>query len=217
MKLLLSQKNDLFRLISNNSKLSPNQFHIVEKKSKDAWVTNIEFKDSEFCFSFFEDEDYSRSLFANYIPGVDTYKEITSQLNWHDVLSHFNNWLNNIEREVNEPNLWEELKSEISAFRLITDNNNSKFTAREYKELQSKINLISENLSTVPLLLEQQNEIKDTLKRLTDIAMDLGKFDWINLFVGTMISILIQLGVTRENADELWKLIKTVFNNYLLK
>lgn len=63
----------------------------------------------------------------------------------------------------------------------------------------------------------QQREIIIGLERLTELAKELNKFDWKNLFIGTIISITIQLNVTPDNATLLWELIQNVFSNYFLQ
>ncbi len=79
-----------------------------------------------------------------------------------------------------------------------------------------KINQIKSSLGTINLLEEQQVAISQKLDHLIDVAKDLNKFDWKNLFIGTIISIIIQLEVNKENAALLWELIKRVFRNFLL-
>jgi hypothetical protein len=83
-------------------------------------------------------------------------------------------------------------------------------------ELSSKIDQIKTSLDTIPLLEEQQIAIINQLNHLTELAKELNKFDWKNLFIGTIVSIILQLYVTRENAARLWNLIKTVFSNFFL-
>ena len=65
--------------------------------------------------------------------------------------------------------------------------------------------------------MNNKNEIKNQLERLTLLAVDLGKFDWKNLFVGTIMSIIIQLGVNKENANLIWLAIKQMFYEYFIK
>ncbi|WP_294304960.1 hypothetical protein [uncultured Chryseobacterium sp.] len=76
---------------------------------------------------------------------------------------------------------------------------------------------MTNKLSFLPLLIEHQNQINIELQRVTQLALDLGKFDWTNLFVGTLMSIIIQLGVTKENANSIWLIVKQIFNNYFIK
>lgn len=217
MRLLLSQKNELFKIIEFSKFLTPGQFSLKEPQDGHDNSFSINLRNSDYNFTIFEDTNYIKSFYVNYVPGIDVYKEISGSLGWSGIIEQFHRWIDNISRELNEPNHWARLEYEISTINFSTNFNNAKFTVREYEELKSKIELVSQNLNSIPLLLEQQKEIRHELERLTELAKDLGKFDWLNLFIGTIINIIIQLSVTKENAAMLWTLIKATFNTYFLK
>jgi hypothetical protein len=217
MKLLLSQKNELFKIIEESECLTPGQFNLTETQTDRGGFASIGLKESDYFFRIFEDKNYHKSFVVNYVPGLDTYKEVSGSIGWEGIVNHFYEWIDNVSRELNEPNYWEKFEQEISSINFSSNRDNSKFTIREYEELKSKTVLISQNLSSIPLLVHQQAEIRNELERLVELAKDLGKFDWLNLFIGTMISIFIQLNVTKENAALLWDLIESTFSSYFLK
>ncbi|NEM98632.1 hypothetical protein [Pontibacter burrus] len=217
MKLLLSQKNELFNIIEESENLTPAQFNLSEPSTDSNGFSSISLKESEYYFNIFKDQNYHKSFVVNYVPGSDTYLEASGRIGWDSIVTHFYDWIENLTRELNEPNSWERLEKEISSINFSSKKDNSKFTIREYEELKAKTILLSQNLSTIPLLVQQHTEIKIELERLTEFAKDLGKYDWQNLFIGTVISIIIQLNVTKENATLLWDLIKNTFNSYFLK
>jgi hypothetical protein len=217
MRLLLSQKNQLFKIIEDSKFLSPGQFSLTEPRHGDDNSFSIKLKNSDYIFTILENIRYVKSFYVNYIPGIDVYMEISGDLNWGGIVEQFCRWIDNVSRELNEPNHWARLEHEVSNIDFSTNFDNSKFSVRDYEELKSKIEVISQNISSIPLLLDQQREIRLELERLTELAKDLGKVDWLNLFIGTIISIIIQLSVTKENAAMLWTLIKTTFNIYFLK
>ena len=157
-----------------------------------------------------------RRLFVNHSPGDEQVTDSTSKITWNETLNIFNNWLYYLQREVTSPNLWQQFKTEISEIKYINNFNNQKFSFSEYTEISEKIEILKSRLSSIPLILNQQNEIILRLDHLSETAKELGKFDWISLFVGTIISVVIQLNVTRENANAIWDLIRRVFNNYFL-
>jgi len=218
MKLLISQKDQIFKLIENNDYFSPHQFEIVEmdKKIEKEIETLVVFKESEYFFGFV-DSSYNASFYLNYHPGNEQFLEVTSPLMWKEGMAHFNKWLNNLKREINAPNLWQKFQTEATALNMNFDSDNSKFTINEYNELKQKIDFIINQLPNIQLGNQQQIEIASTLQHLLTLSNELGKFDWKSLFIGTIISIIIQLNVTKENADLLWQLIKSSFNTFLLK
>lgn len=216
MRLLLSQKNELFKIIEDSGFLTPAQFYLSEPQNNDKRSVSINFKNSEYIFNIFEDRNYVKAVYVNYIPGKDAYKEISSFIAWSEIVNHFQQWINNVSSELNEPNYWDSLEQEISTINFSNNFKKSKFTEREFEELKSKVELLSQNINSIPFLVEQNKEIKRELERLTELAKDLGKVDWLNLFVGTIINIIIQLSVSKENSEMLWILIKKVFSTYLI-
>jgi len=214
MKLLVSQKDTLYELINASNYFTPNQFHIKEAK-KERVTTTIFFRETDYYFRFCEDTPYI-AFFLNYSPGYDRYLHVTSNLSFDAAMVEFCDWLENLKREINTPNLWKKFTSQINDLSLSSEFDNSKFTYSEYSDLEVKIKLLMNGISVIPLMLSQQNEIKNSLEHLLELAKESGKFDWKNLFIGTIISIIIQLGVTPDNASAIWSLIKSVFNNYFL-
>ncbi|SEA03150.1 hypothetical protein SAMN05443667_101674 [Flavobacterium gillisiae] len=216
MKLLTSQKNSLFEIIQNFEFFSHNQFEIIEDDVMGSYTTYIEYKANKgFNFRFL-DSEYNNTLYVNYSPGYEQMTDCTSQIDWNQTLNVFINWLDYLQREVTSPNLWKQFKNEISEIKLLNNFNNQKFSFSEYNEISEKIDVLKNCLSEIPLILNQQNAIILRLDHLSETAKDLGKFDWVNLFVGTIISVVIQLNVTPENTTAIWDLIKRVFNNYFL-
>lgn len=218
MKLLLSHKNELFKIIEECEFQTPGQFILTESSDDDNRGVTINLKNSDYTFSILNNNnDYHSPFIANYVPGLGTYREISGGTSWDGIIHQFYEWLENVSRELKEPNYWERLKLEISSINFSTNLNNSKFSIKEYNELKHNVETLSHKLSSIPLLAQQQIEIRSELDRLILLATDLGKFDWFSLFIGTIISIIIQLNVTKDNAELLWSLIKYTFNIYALK
>ena len=216
MKLLKSQKNSLFELIEEIDFFSHNQFEVTEDETMGVYETIIFYNEDRSFYFRFNESQYSNQLYINYSPGNTQFTDSSSTIHWDQSLSYFKNWLYFLKREVTAPNLWEKFKTEISDIKLLNNFNNEKFSFNEYKEISQKIDSLKDSISSIPLILNQQNEIILRLDHLSETAKDLGKFDWISLFVGTIISVVIQLNVTPENANALWELIKRIFNNYFL-
>lgn len=217
MKLLISQKDELFDLIEYTSYFSPSQFEIEEILQKNSdYVTEIRFKKSDFFFRLIPESTYQGIFFANFSPGKKSIVEATSTLDWDKGIRYIDNWLDFIKRELTSQNKWEKLFQEIEYIKLANIDDHSKFTYQEYVELSDKIDQIKASLNTIPLLEEQHIAIINQLNHLTELAKELNKFDWKNLFIGTIISIITQLYVTKDNASKLWTLIKTIFSNLFL-
>lgn len=216
MRLLRTQKNVLFKIIESFQDLSPNQFSFENIELSDRDAVSIRFSNSEFQFLIFEDLQYSNTFYANYIPGFDVYQGISERTDWLSIVSYFEKWLSNISREIEEPDYWDRFNNEIGDANFAIDSENSRFSVREFEDLQIKMNLISENVKSIPIILDQQNIIIQELERITDLAKDLGKFDWKNLLIGSIANLIFQFGITKENAALIYDLIKTTLKTYFL-
>jgi len=104
----------------------------------------------------------------------------------------------------------------VNSIKLNLNNEADKFSALEFEDLKIKVSAIKQGLNNIDLLSDQISVINEKLDHLTELAVNMNKFDWKSQFIGTIISIIIQLEVTQENAKSLWALIKQVFNNYFL-
>lgn len=218
MKLLPSQKDILFDLIVQVG-LSPSQFEfgeIASKKSSGKKATKLKFVNSEYYFLFETGIKSTKSHLAVFCPGETAHTVSEYPGSWDLQLNYVRQWLRNLVKEINSPNKWDRLKKEIEGIKIKFDNDEDKFSVHEYEDLQKRVLALKQGLTTIGLLDGQVNIINEKLDHLTELAKEMNKFDWKSLFIGTIISIVIQLGVTQNNARLLWDLIKQVFNNYLL-
>jgi hypothetical protein len=214
MKLLISQKDALFDLIEMSG-FSPHQFQQIEVKSKYNSENSFElrFNNSEYFFLF----DFSNGKYMQRsCPGEYTYLEKGTNGTWDEQFASFGNWLQYLKREITAPNKWERLRVEMESLNIQFNHDEDKFTVVEYEDVVAKINVLKQQLGTIGLLPDQVAAISNKLDHLTEYAKTMNKFDWKGLFVGTMISIVIQLEVNHENANALWRLIKRIFNTYFL-
>ncbi|HEY1062909.1 MAG TPA: hypothetical protein VGE44_14530 [Daejeonella sp.] len=210
MKLLPSQLNQLYDIITQGGYFSPSQFE------KSANGDHFKLTGSEYYFRIFEADGYANSFIVNFAPGESFYKESSSRIGWHDVSSYFANWLYFLKREVIAPDKWGRLLEEMRSLIGTTPNYNAKFSHAEYLDISYKFEHIKSSLTQIPLLKEQNEAIINQLDNLLELTNKLNKFDWQNLFIGTIISIIIQLNVTPENASLLYELIKTTFKGLFL-
>ncbi len=215
MKLLPSQKNTLYDLIEQNEYFSPMQFDIVENL-KGNTVTVVKFNKSDYFFKFIQSDGHNEIFYCNYSPGEVSVLGVTNNTYWLGGLDQFKKWLHFLKRELTVVNKWDKIFSSTENIPFIPAFDKSKFTYTEYQEVKDKINQIKSSLSSIPFLENQLLAINDKLDDLLETAKTLSKYDWKNLFIGTIISIIIQLEVNKENANELWQLIKRIFSNYLL-
>jgi hypothetical protein len=218
MKLLPSQKDELYNFIEEVG-FSPMQFDFEERLSRFSphqKATILMLKNSDYFFSFDTNRNSSTEHFAFYCPGQEAHTENAFTQSWVSQKNCFGRWLNYLKRELETPNKWERLNKEIQSLKFNLIPEEGKFTVNEYEELKSKLLILTGQISNSKLPIDQINIINDKIDHLTDLAKDMNKFDWKSLFIGTIVSLIIQLGLTQENAQLIWQYIKMTFNNYLL-
>ena len=217
MKLLLSQKNQLFDLIEEYG-LTPSLFEVKEVfKGQQVSKTIISLKKSSFSFTITSND--GEDAYIKRSPGDERHEEAFYTKYWHQIEEAFINWLSFLQRELQLEDKWEKLNSEIQSLQLYNEESdflNSKFTVPEYLEIKQKVFQLKEGISKLELLPEQVALLNDKLDLVLDMTTQLGRFDWKSLFIGTIVSIIIQLGVTQDNAKAIWALIKRVFHNYFI-
>lgn len=211
MQLLPSQLNELYDLIIETDYFSPGQF------TKSALGDEFRMNGTRYYFRIFEDTEYVNSLFVNFSPGEMLYKEGSSSIPWMEVPVYFLKWLKYLKREISAPDKWGKLFDEMRYLVGTTPSQSANFSHEEYLEISNKIDHIKSSLAQIPLLQEQDTAIKNQLDNILELTSKLNKFDWQNLFIGTIISIIIQLNVTQENALSLYNLIKSTFKDLFLK
>jgi hypothetical protein len=220
MKLLNSQKNTLFDSIQEKG-LSPSQFELIEVYSitmPSNKAIKVRYKKSEYYFLFdhYVSTYQENAFYLTVSPAYDKFSESHHSSNWESSLYWFKNWLDNLFREINSPDKWKRLQDEVNNISINNKNDEDKFSAEEYEDLKQKVLVVKNSLSTLQMMPAQIAAINAKLDHLTEMAVQMNKFDWKSLFVGSIMSVVIQLEVTKENANALWSLIKQVFSNYFL-
>lgn len=216
MKLLKSQKTEIFDLIEVNG-LSPLQFEIIfipNNYNSALSITKLLFKGTDyyFTFSFQQEEHYS-----TFCPGDEKYVEEEHSGDWETQKDAVINWLSYLKREINTPDKWQRLIDESENLKLMKYNEDSiKFNASEYLEIKSKINLLKNGLKEIGIEKEEMKTINSRLDHLEVLMQSMNKIDWKNLFVGTILSIPIQLSLSPDVAKGLFLLVKKVFSAYFL-
>ncbi|MBA4242140.1 MAG: hypothetical protein C0448_15555 [Sphingobacteriaceae bacterium] len=216
MRLLNSQKNELYDAIEVYG-LSPAQFEFVNTKSIQSSpevATMLCYKGTDYYFLF--DTHYG-GHYASFSPGEQHFNDEAHTSDWDTQLMVFDRWLEYLSREINSPNKWERLESEMKSIRFNFTNDEDKFSFHEYEDLKLKVETLKSSINNLGLLGDQAHVFNDKLDHLVELAKDMNKFDWKSLFVGTIISVIIQLSVTQDNAKELWTLIKQIFSTYLMR
>ena len=208
MKLLQTQKNQVYEAIEDAG-LSPSMFRFNDPIDPDG-TTYLRFKKSDYRFDFANSRDGGH--FARYLPGYDTPYEDQSAGTWTSQLVNVRRWLGYLMRELEAPDKWKLLEEELRNFNFedikYTD---AKFTHQEFKLLEIRIEEFKNKISKLDLLEEQVEKINHKLDHLLKLAENMNKIDWKELFIGSMMSLFIQLSISPAAGQAIFGHLKTLF------
>lgn len=220
MSLLLSQKNELFEMIEVEG-LSPAQFTFEQVPSRFrqfAEVARLSYAHTEYFFLF---DRKGRRNFHNviYSPGLHDYEaEANPGTDWYLVKAYFKEWIQNLKRELGLEDKWQSLALVLASNRAsFADGADEKFSIQEYDVLSTRLDHAAKRLPEAGLEEEEIEVIRLKFEHMKKMGKSLNKSDWQGLFIGTLVSTLNQLGVSPETGQELWELLRQIFNNLLLE
>lgn len=213
--LLKSQSNEVYlALVEAGWDISV--FEWAEVKSPNYSKSNLtsaklEHKSSKFYFIF----DNHGQFWCEHSPDNEVIKFRGDCGTWSNQISRFKIWLDYLSREVNVPDLWEELPSDSKLIETTSEEtDNSKFTAEEKKEIRNGLEEIKQYLIDAHKL--DPELIDGQLKYLADSANRLGRKDWKNILISTIFSIIIQGGIAGHSAQEIFQFVWTVLQTVLI-
>lgn len=218
MKLLKSQTDFLYEQIFNHE-LHPSQFELIDDyhSRSGETINKIVHKSSEYFFKFIIYDNAFTKFECSYSPSQDSFVIQKYLRDWQDMIVEFHIWLNCLEKEIYTPDYWNRFSTEYSIVSDLEINRNTdKFSAFEYKQLQIILLEFKNKIQLIDLTQSQIDRIEEKIDDLTSKAIDMNKFDWTSLFLGTLFSIFIQLEVTHENINKIFSILKTIFSRFLL-
>jgi hypothetical protein len=222
--MLNKYKNSFFEVLLGNNK-SPSDFNVKDEEDGNRFI--IQYKKSPMRFNFLQSATSFRhfhcyySLFKPQFP----IKHATIDKNHvliGEALNIFDEWLNNeLElfinylSEMNEPNLWDQLKNQDTFLSGadITENDLSEFSIDEKVQIRLSINEFKFKL--IKDLKPEPDEIKiieNRLNYLSESLDRLNKFDWKGVALNTLITISITLSLDTEKGKLLFEMFKRAFS-----
>ena len=218
MKLLPSQKNQLFNLIVQQG-FSPSQFsykEIEDNRDNRKTMVKIEYKGMP-DFHFLLADDFSHGDFlVAFSPSNDKYIESIVRDNWGFVFSDFSRWLLCLLAEIEQEDLWESMDRLTLEIQIDNGFDNEKFTVQQYQILSDRIKLLQTGVSGLALESEQIDAINGKLDRLLEQGKTMSKSDWQASFIGNLWTLIVAMSISPEMGHQIWLLVKQFFNGILL-
>jgi hypothetical protein len=222
MQLLKSQKSSLFDFVVKKG-FSPAQFEIepvtgaqsefVEASSTEPY-TQVSFRGTPYYFRFEAPLGRPSVVFS---PGEDTFSANIECDTWNTQLTYFTIWLDLLRREISTPDKWADFlaASEKLSWEK-TEEGNTQFSYDEVQTIERAASTAKQQLRQLGLVPEQLRIIESKLDYISDRAKSFGRIDWKNLFVGTLVSLVVQYSIPLETAKLIWKTVGEAFKQVIL-
>ena len=144
-----------------------------------------------------------------YSPGSETQTDSREHSgSWDHRFSLIEDWLRFLKREYEAPELWQMLleESKLSRVAISQKMPNDLFTVEERQYIREQLDAIRGRLITTRRLQLQQREIIDQgLSYLVEASARLGKKDWFNLALGTLLSIAVTNALHPTVAQDMFR------------
>jgi hypothetical protein len=205
----MSQKNTIFEMIKRYE-LDPFNFEwketqSVHKSNNGLIVSRLEYKNTPYFFQYDFVKGNPYQLFS---PGSDVLTTAEFGGTWVYAINYTNQWLNNLKKELNEPDLWNEIQKYSIGYEDQIDND--PFSIEQFYRIQTGLNEIRKYLIENYGNSEENSKlINSKLDYLLDSAKRQGKQDWINTLIGVVVTISAALTLSPDRATTLWTLVKT--------
>jgi hypothetical protein len=128
---------------------------------------------------------------AIYSPGGASQVAQQDCVSWAVQRTQFQAWVSFVKREASSPDLWAVAAQERGLLLASEKLANAPFDSDQQKEIARRLDEIERYLfQTEQVPNEQVSPIKRRFAYLKDAATRLGQLDWLNLTVGTFLSVV---------------------------
>jgi hypothetical protein len=149
------------------------------------------------------DVDADGSPWAIYLPGRDGMKQRERAGSWDYVFVYVEQWIAFVKQEHEAPDLWAELWRQREL--IIGEHvENTSFSAKEQAEIAARLVETAQFVRAHFELEPRQVEvIESRLEYLEDASNRVGRNDWRNLLIGSLLSLVIEGVLPAEAVQQL--------------
>ena len=219
--LMRSQTNEVLELVKETT-MDPYNFSWSEENSRlsdehglPLTVSKLRYENSPYYFLF---DLHKKMHYSFYSPGEDKLHDQRYPGSWDSQLSDVKKWLSYLEREVHQPDLWDDLVKQKIAYdqKISPDTANEPFSVSQAGQIAEGI----ENIRKY-LLDEFQDDsdskglINEKLNYLIDASKRQGRKDWFHTCIGVFAGIATALAMSPDQTKNMWTLLKSAVSGIL--
>ena len=218
--LLRSQKNAVFAAIRKVG-LDPAEFEwsfkVLDGNVHTYHKDTLTHRPTGFYYTAYRDMLLGFS--SDFAPSDTRLESYSRYDSWELQFDGLRDWLQRVEHEHTQQDLWAELTRQRSVLEAPTSapESNEPFGSEEKQSIQARLAEFQQMVVGLASPNEEQlDRIESQIKYLTDATDRLGKRDWSGLLVGTVISLLATASLSsnqiRSAFDYLGKLLYELFD-----
>ena len=179
--------------------LDPRHFDLEDDGSQ----ARIKHKWSPSCFTI---RSNGVHYDVSYVVG-DGMEWPASAYSWQTIPTRICSWLEEVKRDLATPDLWAELQREARLLGTVSDDvtENTPFTLDEQSEIAARLQALTEHARhTYSLSATQMQAVDAKLDYLVNAARRLGRKDWLNVWAGAILSLILTASVPPEAARDMF-------------
>jgi hypothetical protein len=219
--LMRSQKNEILELLKTTT-LDPFNFSWTSVDSRlsvesemSLTVSKLNYNNSSYYFVF---DIHKNQHYSFYSPGEDKLHDRKYPGGWDQQLYYVQNWLTYLEREVSQPDMWEELERHRISYdnKIASDTSNEPFTVAQVDQLVEGIeNIRRYLLNEFKGSSKAEDLINKKLDYLVGASRRQGRNDWFHTCLGVFVGIATALSMSPEQSKHIWTLLKSAVSGIL--
>lgn len=210
--LLTTQKNAVFTAIQEH-KLDPLRFRWTEVSSEKIPSSKVSLLIPDGRPEFFFKFDFQGQFYyPTFSPWENVRNASFGPWTWALCLNHVGPWASLVDQEIEAVDPWQALPDYIAAAKISAtpDRENSQFTFSEVERISAGLLQIQKLLiGHTSNYVEQTERIKAEIASLTDSSKRLGRKDWFNLALGSLVTLGIQVALPPEVIRQAFEILKS--------
>ncbi|MBL7189805.1 MAG: hypothetical protein ISS70_26035 [Phycisphaerae bacterium] len=221
IRLLKTQRNSVFDILVEYG-LEPAAFRWSTLKSTfspKGPVSMLMCHNTSFYCRFDSKSTHPGAYRLVFSPGISTRVATSGDISWEVCVTQVvRNWVRCLKRELDTPDLWQEVEKYRSSLSLTPPENlvNEPIPAYEVEQITQNLQLLAAQTNELHGLSEDQDTfVRSKLAYLADAAKRQGRLDWMHTFIGVLISIVIGLAMAPDRAKEFWELVKQLCGRFI--
>jgi len=177
----------------NEEGFDPREFELVDRQSEGGVWPTLMHTPTAFSFTIIETQD--ARFRVTFMPGETTWRESYGNGSWDQVIAtRLPMWLRYVRREIEAPDLWGELRREAELVAGdLNAADNTPFSPDEQAQVRRHLDEVKQLIrANQALTATQLDAIDSRIDYLAEATERLGRIDWREAFVGSMLGLVVQ-------------------------